>query len=140
MGVPRMTARWSLLALLACALPGAAPAQTPLGVNELARAKSMLDLYRAQLSAEQYTLLSGKLAQTEHAYVELTTLTEVGAAAAAETGAGAAFATGARTVLGSALEVLPLLLFVYPSTAHAPGMKEEKPAVRAAREKLAKNV
>jgi hypothetical protein len=123
--------------LLACAVPGIALAQTPLGVGELARAKAMLDLYRAQLSAQQYAELSGKLAQTEQAYVELTTLTEAGTQAAA---AEAVAATGGRAVLGSVAEVLPLLLFVWPSTAHAPGMKEEKPEVRAAKAKLAKSV
>lgn len=132
-----MTARLSLLAVLACALPSVGFGQTPLGVNELAKAKSMLDLYRAQLSAEQYALLSSKLAQTEQAYVELTALTEVGAQTAA---AEAAAATGGRALLGSVSEVLPLLLFVWPATAHAPGMKEEKPAVRAAKEKLAKSL
>lgn len=129
------------LAVVACLAPSVGLAQTPLGVNELAKAKSMLDLYRAQLSAEEYALLSSKLAQTEQAYVELTTLTEVGAqAAAAEAGASAAAATGGRALLGGVVEALPLFLLFWPSTAHAPGMKEEKPAVRAAKEKLAKSV
>jgi hypothetical protein len=123
--------------LLAFALPGVAFAQTPLGMNELGRAKAMLDLYRAQLSAEQFALLTSRLAQTEQAYVELTALTEVSARAAATE---AAAATGGRALLGSVAEVLPLLLFVWPATAHAPGMKEEKPEVRAARAKLAKSV
>jgi hypothetical protein len=110
-------------------------------MSELARAKSMLDLYRAQLSAEQYALLGSRLAQTEQAYVELTTLTGAGGEAAVvvtESGAVArAATTGLRTLVGGMAEVLPLLIFVWPSTAYAP---EEKPEVRAARWKLKQEV
>jgi hypothetical protein len=140
----RWTSALSFLALVWCVVPDAGLAQPHLGMSELARAKSMLDLYRTQLSAEQYALLSSRLAQTEQAYVELTTLTEAGgeaAAVAAESGVAAeAATTGVRTLLGSAAEVLPLLLFVWPSTAQAPTLKEEKPEVRAARLKLEQRV
>jgi hypothetical protein len=123
--------------ILAIALPGAGLAQTPLGMSELGRAKAMLNLYRAQLSAEQYALLSSKLVQTEQAYVELTALTEVGAQAGAAEAVGA---TAGRALLGSVAEALPLFLLFWPATAHAPGLKEEKPEVRAARAKVAKSV
>src|SRR5512141_1814886 len=133
----RWTSALSFLALAWCVVPGAGLAQPQLGTSELARAKSMLDLHRAQLSAEQYVLLSSRLAQTEQAYVELTTLTAAGgeaAVVATESGAAVqAVRTGGRALLGSVAEVLPLLLFVWPSTAYAP---EEKPEVRAARLKL----
>jgi len=132
-----------LLAFVACALPDTGFAQSPLGVNELAKAKSMLDLYRAQLSAEQYELLSARLAQTEQAYVELTTLTGAGAEAAAtasEVSAVTAARAGGQALLGSVAEALPVLIFFWPSTAHAPGMKEEKQEVHAAKAKLAKSV
>src|SRR5205823_4279304 len=106
----------------------------------LSRAKALLDLYKAELSAEQYTVLSTRLAQTQQAYVEITTLTEASAeaaAVAAESSAAAeVIATGGRAVLSGVAEVLPYLLFVLPSTARAPGMKEEKPQVRSARAKL----
>src|SRR5262249_13398123 len=105
------------------------------------KAKSMLDLYRAQLSAEQYELLSARLTQTEQAYVELTTLTGVEVAAtASEVGAVTAARAGGQALLGSVAEALPLLIFFWPATAHAPGMKVEKPEVRAAKAKLAKSV
>jgi len=122
-------------------MAGAVFAQPQLGPTELARAKSLLDLYKAELSAEQYGLLSSKLAQTQQAYVELTVATGETAAAAAETATVVeAVAAGGRAVLGGIADVLPLLIFVYPSTAHAPGMKEEKPQVRAAKAKLEQNV
>ncbi|HYV44405.1 MAG TPA: EndoU domain-containing protein [Myxococcaceae bacterium] len=115
---------------------GVAVAQPQIGPSELARAKAMLDLHKAQLSAEQYALLSSQLAQTQQAYVELTALTEA-TAVATESAAGAEVAAaGGRTVLGGIVEVLPLLLFVYPATAEAPGMKQEKPQVQAAQAKL----
>jgi len=131
----RWTSALSFLAVVFCVVPDAGLAQPALDMSELARAKSMLELYRAQLSAEQYVLLSSRLAQTEQAYVELTMLTKAGGAAAAvvaESGALAetAATTGVRTLLGGVAEVLPLLLFVWPSTAYAP---EEKPEARAAR-------
>ena len=139
----RWTSALSFLALVWCVVPDAGLAQPQPGMSELARAKSMLDLYRAQLSAEQYALLSSRLAQTEQAYVELTALTEAGgeaAVVAAESGAVAeAATTGGRALLGGVAEMLPVLLFVWPSTAHAPGMKE-KPEVRAARLKLEQRV
>jgi len=137
----RWTSALSFLALVFCVVPDAGLAQPHLGMSELARAKSMLDLYRAQLSAEQYALLSSRLAQTELAYVELTTLTGAGgkaAVVATESGAVVrAVSTGGRALLGGVAEVLPLLLFVWPSTAYAP---EEKPEVRAARLKLKQSV
>src|SRR5512146_2448173 len=133
----RWTSALSLLALVWCVVPDAGLAQPHLGMSELARAKSMLDLYRAQLSAEQYAQLSSRLAQTEQAYVELTTLTQAGgeaAVVATESGAVArAVSTGGRALIGGVAEVLPLLLFVWPSTAYAPTLKDEKPEVRAAR-------
>ncbi|HYV49404.1 MAG TPA: hypothetical protein VFA20_31310 [Myxococcaceae bacterium] len=132
-----MTAQWWWLMIAPCV----AVAQPQLGPTELSRAKSLLDLYKAELSAEQYASLSSKLAQTEQAYVELTAVTGETAAAAAETAAATeVVATGGRAVLSGIADVLPLLLFVYPATAHAPGMKEEKPQVRAAKAKLEQSV
>jgi hypothetical protein len=109
-------------------------AQQRLGPAELARAKSLLDLHEAELTAEEYALLSGRLAQTQQAYAELTVATgeAVATAEAAVTGGGA--------ILGGVAEVLPLLLFVWPSTAHAPGVQDERPQVKAARGKLEKSV
>jgi hypothetical protein len=129
-----------LIPLALLLVPWAAVAQPQIGPSELARAKAVLDLYKAELSAQQYALLGSKLAQTQQAYGELSTLTEAsaGAATAAAEGAGAAEAamTGGRAALGGVIEALPLLLLVLPATAEAPGMKEEKPQVRAARAKL----
>jgi hypothetical protein len=125
-----------LFAIALCLAPHPSSAQPQLGPTELGRAKTLVDLYKAQLSAEQYSLLSTRLAQTEQAYLELTAATGE-ATAAAETGAAAEVAaTGGRAILSGISEVLPLLLFVMPSTAHAPGMKEEKAEVRAARAKV----
>jgi hypothetical protein len=127
-----------------CALglfPGVAFAQMQQAASELARARSLLELSRAELTAQQYALLSGKLAETEAAYVELTTVTQAvgeGAAVAAESGAVGAVASGGRALLGGLAELLPVLVAVWPATAHAPGIKEEKPEVRAARQKLEK--
>src|SRR4051812_44858928 len=127
-----------LFAVLAL-VPWAVVAQPQLGPAELARAKTLLDLSRAELSAEQYALLSGKVAEAETAYVDLTAAAEGAEAAAAVTeGAAAAASTGSRVVLGGAAEVLGLLLMALPSTAHAPTYKEkvEPPKVHAARVKL----
>src|SRR4051812_12703194 len=133
-----------LLALASCLVPSTGLAQSQLGMTELARVKSLLELYRAELSGEQFSLLSSKLAQTEQAYVELTTMTEASgeaAAVAAESGAAAEVATtGGRALLSGVAELLPLLVFAWPSTAHAPGVKEEKPEVRAARAKVAERL
>lgn len=100
----------------------------------MSRARSLLDLHKGELSAEQYALLSTRLAETQQAYAELVAVSgeAVVAAEAATTGGGA--------ILGGMAEVLPLLLFVWPSTAHAPGMKDERPQVRAARGKVEKSV
>lgn len=118
--------------------PCASLAQQQLGPAELARAKSLLDAYKAELTGEEYALLSGKLTETQQAYAELVA---VSGEAIAETGAGAgAAAAGGRALLGGVAEVLPLLIFVWPATAHAPGMKDERPQVRAARGKLEKSV
>ncbi|HYV49048.1 MAG TPA: hypothetical protein VFA20_29510 [Myxococcaceae bacterium] len=127
----------------ACALvvlPHAGFAQMQQAASELARARSLLELSRVELTAQQYALLSSRLAETEAAYVELTTVTQAtgeAAAVAAEGGAvSTAISTGGRALVGGLAELLPALLFVWPSTAHAPGYKEEKPEVRAARVKL----
>ncbi|HYV48847.1 MAG TPA: hypothetical protein VFA20_28505 [Myxococcaceae bacterium] len=121
------------MALACFAMPGTGVAQQQLGPAELVRARSLLELYRTELSAAQYSLLSGKLIETRQAYAELLALTEAGGEASVVAGATAA---GGEAMLGSVVEVLPLLIFFWPATAHAPGMKEEKPAVRAARTKL----
>jgi hypothetical protein len=129
-------ATYAALALLLA--PWEGWAQQQLGSAELARAKFLLDLHKAELSAEQYALLSTRLAQTQQAYAEL--LAASGETMAAGAAAEAAAATGGRAILGSVAEVLPLLLFFWPATAHAPGMKDEKPQVRAARGKLEKRL
>ena len=136
----------SVASLLAIALflpPRAGLAQTQVGVTELARAKTLLDLSRAGFSAEQFALLSRKLAAAESAYAELTTVARASQAAMAVTEGGAAAsagaqatATGGRALLGGAADLLPFLLFVWPATAHAPGIKQETPEVRAARSKV----
>jgi len=126
--------RASYAAIALFLAPCAGLAQQPLGPAELARARSLLDLYKGELSAEQYALLSARLAETQQAYAEL-----VAASGEAMTAAEAA-STGGGAILGGVAEVLPLLLFVWPSTAHAPGMKEERPKVQAARGKLDKSV
>jgi len=122
-----------LIALAGVAVPVTGVAQQQLGPAELARAKSLLESYRTELSGAQYSLLSGKLTETQQAYAELLALTEAGGEASVAAGATVA---GGEAVLGGVAEVLPLLIFFWPATAHAPGMKEEKPAVRAARTKL----
>lgn len=129
-----------LLAIALSFAPVVTFAQPQLGPSELARAKAVLDLYKAELSAEQYALLSTRLAQTQQAYVELTTLTETAAVATEGTAAAEVVATGGRAALSGVAEALPLLMFFLPATAHAPGLKEEKPQVRAARGKLEASV
>jgi hypothetical protein len=131
----------SLLAVAFCVAPRDGKAQTQIGAAELTRARSLLQLSRAEFSAEQFALLSGRLAAAESAYAELTTVARAGQAAAAVTQGGAAAgaeataATG-RSLLGGAAELLPLLLLVWPATAHAPGVKQEAPEVRAVRSKV----
>jgi hypothetical protein len=137
---PSMRVRASVVALFIALAPSAAVAQQRLGAAELTRVKSLLEVHRAELSAEQYALLSTRLAQTQQAYAELVVLTEAGGEAAAVGAAAEATAATGRAVLGGIAEVLPLLVFFWPATAHAPGMKEERPAVRAARTKLESSV
>lgn len=128
----------TLLVCLFCLVPGDGAAQPQVGLAELARARTLLELARAELSAEQFALLSRRLAAAESAYAELTTVARASQTVAAVTEGGAAAsaratATGGRALLGSALEILPLLLLVWPATAHAPEVKQETPEVRAAR-------
>lgn len=123
--------RW--LSLMLALVPCASFAQQRLGPAELARARSELELHKAELSGEQYALLSTKLAQTQEAY-------EVFVAVGGETMAVAAEAGGSAVLSTVAADVLPFLAFVWPSTANAPGMKDEKPQVRAARGKLEQRV
>lgn len=99
-----------------------AAAQARIGKAELAHARELLDRSRKDLSPEQWALLSARLAEAEVAFAELTT---------AGGGTAAVVAEGSATAL-AALEVLPLLVFFWPATAHAPGMKESA-ARRAAR-------
>jgi len=133
-----------LLVSLAVLAPGTARAQTQVGPAELARAKSLWELSRAELSAEQWLSLGRKLADAESAYAELTTVAEASSETAlveaeygALTGTEAAISSS-RVVAGlsSAAELLPLLVLFWPATAHAPGMKHEPPAVQAARLKF----
>jgi hypothetical protein len=130
------------LALAMCLASADARAQPEVVATELTRAKVLLDLSRAELTAEQFALLSRRLAAARTAYVELATVARAtqAAAAVAEGGTAAASAkataTGGRASLGSAAQLLPLLLMVWPSTAHAPGVKQETPEVQAARAKL----
>ncbi len=131
----------SLLAVAFCMAPRDGMAQTPIGAAELTRARSLLELSRAEFSAEQFALLSRRLAAAESAYAELTTVARASQAAAAITegsaAAGAeATATAGRSLLGGAAEILPFLLLVWPATAHAPGVKQEAPEVRAVRSKV----
>lgn len=111
------------LLVLSC-LAGPALAQAPIGKAELALAREKLERSKKDFSKEQWALLSGKLAEAEAALAELT-------AAGGETAVVAA--EGTATVW-AALETLPMLLMLWPATAHAPGMKES-PAKRAARTK-----
>jgi hypothetical protein len=111
----------------------------------LARARTLLELSRAELTGEQFALLSRRLAAAEGAYVEFTTAARMGRAAAAATEAGAAASanatsTGGRALLGGAAELLPLLLLVWPATAHAPGLRQETPELLAARRKVEANL
>jgi len=93
----------------------------------------LLERSRTELSAQQYALLSGRLAETEAAYAELVAAAQAAGEVVAESGA-------VSTVVATGLaELLPALMIVWPSTAHAPGNKPEKPAVRAARSKLEKS-
>lgn len=122
--------------------PRDAVAQTQIGVTELARARTLLEISRAQLTAEQFALLSRKLAAAESAYAELITVARAGQAVAAATEGGAtaasakAIATGGRAVLGGVAELLPLLVLVWPATAHAPGVQQDSPDVQAAKSKV----
>jgi hypothetical protein len=117
-----------LLVIALCTVPQAGLAQQVDG-GQLTRVRALLKSSRSELTQQQFLLLSTKLTQTELAYAELTALAEAGAGAAT-----AAEVAGA--VLGGAAELLPLLIAIWPATAHAPGIKEEKPKVRAARAKL----
>jgi hypothetical protein len=124
-----------------CLVPCSGAAQTPqVGATELAQARTLLNLSRAELSAEQFALLSRRLAAAETAYAELTVVARGSQAAAAVVERGAAAsaqttATGGRALLGGAARLLPLLLLFWPATAHAPGTNQEMPEVRAARSK-----
>lgn len=129
----------SLLAWGLGMVPLGALAQPQVGATELARAKTLLEISRAVLTAEQFALLSGKLAAAESAVVELTSVARASqaVATAAESGAASASArivtTGGRVLMGAA-DLLPLLiLLLWPATAHAHGLEKEKPEVRAAR-------
>lgn len=126
--------------LVACALvvlPRAGFAQTQQVPPELARARLLLERSRAELSSQQYALLSSRLAETEAAYAELVAAAQAaGEVVAANGAASTAVATGGRALLGGLAELLPALMIVWPATANAPGNKPEKPAVRAARSKL----
>jgi len=110
-------------------LAQAAIAQQSVDRGQLAHVRALLRSSRPELTQEQFALLSGKLTRTEQAYAELLALTEAGAGTTT-------VAETAGAILGGAAELLPLLIAFWPATAHAPGNKEEKPQVRAAREKL----
>lgn len=136
-------------ALLTCSLslaPLGALAQPQVGATELARARTLLETSSAKLSAEQFALLSRRLAAAESAYVELTTVVRASqaVAGAAEGSAAAASAqataTGGRMLLIEAAELLPLLILFWPATAHAPGVKQETPEVHAAKSKVEKSL
>lgn len=139
-----MTASNVAARLVACALgvmPLGGLAQPQIGAMDLARARALLELSRAELTVEQFALLSRRLAAAETAYAELTTIARASQAVAAVTESGAAAsaratATGGRALLGGVADLLPLLLFIWPATAHAPGMKQETAEVRAARSKV----
>src|SRR4051812_10099132 len=132
---------WLLPAAL-CLVPLDVVAQPEVAGPELARARVLLDLSRAELAADELALLSGRLAEAEAASVELTAAVQASqaVAATAEGGAAAASAeatvTGGRALIGGVAELLPLLLMVWPATAHAPGTKQEPPRVQDARAKL----
>jgi len=132
-------------ALVTCGLglaPLGALAQPQVGATELARARMLLETSTAELSAEQFALLSRRLAAVEVAYMELTNVARASQAVAtvAEGSTAAASAqataTGGRALLSGAAELLPLLILLWPATAHAPGVKQETPEVRAARSKV----
>lgn len=131
-----------LLALVLCMAPHTALAQPQVGPAELARARTLLELSRAELTVEQFTLLSGRLAEAERAYAALTSVARASGQAAvalAEGGSAVgaeATATGGRALLSGVGELLPLLLLLWPATAHAPGVQQETPDVRAARSKV----
>src|SRR3954468_14212830 len=96
----RPSFRWCFLALALCLTPRASLAQPQLGSSELTQAKNLIDLYKAELSAEQYSLLSTRLAQTQQAYLELTAASGEVTAVAAETGVAAEVAaSGGRAIL-----------------------------------------
>lgn len=128
----------SLLACGICMLPLGALAQPQVGATELARAKTLLEGSRAEFTAEQFALLSRKLAAAESATVEFTTVARANQAVVTVTESGAASAssriltTGGRMLMGAA-ELLPLLIVLWPATAHAPGLEEKEPKVSAAR-------
>src|SRR5688572_33118157 len=84
----------SLLAWGLGLVPLGALAQPQVGATELARAKTLLEISRAQLTAEQFALLSGRLATAESAIVELTSVARASqvVATAAEGGAASASA------------------------------------------------
>lgn len=130
-----------LLALVLCLAPHDALAQPQVGPAEFARAKALLERSRTELTAEQFALLSGRLAEAESAYAALTTVTRAsGQAATAMAGGGSsvgvkATTTGSRVFLGGVAELLPLLL-LWPATAHAPGVRQESLDVRTARSKV----
>src|ERR1043165_329321 len=114
----------SALAVGVVLVSAEAAAQPQIGPAELAGAKTVLDAYRAQLTAEQFALLSRKLAAAESAYAELTTVARAGRVAVAAS-EGSAAATGARAFLGGVAELLPFLMLVWPSTAPAPPPQPE---------------
>ena len=131
----------SLLALALGLAPPDALAQPQVGPADFARARALLDLSRAELTAAQFTLLSGRFAEAERAYAAFTTIARASGQAAAVLAEGGsavsaeATATGGRVLLGGVAEILPLLL-LWPATAHAPGVQREAPDVRAARIKV----
>jgi len=134
-------ALWLLICALCCLGDRVEAAAPQVGVTELARARTLLELSRAELSSEQFALLSRRLAAAESAYAELAAATRASQTAAtiAEGGAVASArtaATGGRALLGGAAELLPLLLLLWPATAHAPGVKQGTPEVRAATSRM----
>lgn len=141
MSVSSAAAVASLLTCVLGLVPLGALAQPHVGPAELAQAKTLLELSRAELTAEQFALLSRKLAAAEGAYAELTTVARVSRAAVAVVeGGGAAsartIATGGRVLLSGTARLLAFLAIVLPSTAHAPGAKQDTPEVQGARRSL----
>lgn len=110
-----------------------------LGLAEPAQARSLMTRSRSELTPQQWALLSTRLAETEAAYTafaQVTAVSEQAAAALTGTGVTAAGADGALAYLSTIAEVLPVLLAVWPSTAHAPGQPRPKPSPNDARVRL----